>query len=268
MEIKAKKILIMGLPGAGKTYLAEKLVAKISDVEHLNADQVRSKYDDWDFSEEGRLRQAKRMKTLANEHIQAGKHVVVDFVCPTKETRDSFDADITIWVDTISEGRFEDTNKAFIPPTEKEYNFRITEKSEGDFWPTYLAKRIMETGWDGQAPTVQLLGRWQPWHEGHRALFQRAIEKTGQVAVMVRDCHGVGDNPFCQDTASDLIRNNLEDMYKEGIDYVIIPVPNITHITYGRTVGYTIAQEHFDKDIEDVSATKKREMLRKEGKIT
>jgi len=266
MKLKAKKIVVIGLPGAGKTYLAERLVKKI-DGAHLNADEVRSKYDDWDFSDEGRLRQSNRMKTLAESHIQAGRHVVVDFVCPTPETRTAFNADVTIWVDTITKGRFEDTNKVFIPPTEDEYDFHVTEKTDGDFWPTYIAKRILETGWDSKAPTVQLLGRWQPWHEGHRALFKRAIEKTGQVAVMIRDCQGLGDNPFCQDTAGDLIRNNLQDMYEEGIDYIILPVPNITHITYGRTVGYTIAQEHFEKDIEDVSATKKREALREEGKL-
>jgi len=260
-----KKILIMGLPGAGKTWLAERLVPLL-DAEHLNADVIRSEHDDWDFSDEGRERQARRMAELSEKHIQAGKHVVADFVCPNKKTREHFNPDVVIWVDTIAEGRFEDTNNAFVAP--ESYDFRITEKQDGDFWPVYISKRILGTTWDAKHPTVQLLGRWQPWHEGHRALFERAINKTGQVCVMVRDCQGVGDNPFCFEDARKHIQENLSDMYEEGVDYVIQSVPNIVHITYGRTVGYTIAQEHFDKDIESVSATKKREALRREGKLT
>lgn len=263
-KVEPKKILIMGLPGSGKTYLAERLVPKIN-AKHLNADVIRSENNDWDFSDEGRMRQAKRMCDLADKHIKDGDHVVVDFVCPTPETRKQFNPDVTIWIDTIDEGRFEDTNKVFVKP--ENYDFRVTEKSDGDFWPAYISKRILESKWDSKAPTVQLLGRWQPWHEGHRALFERAIEKTGQVCVMVRDCNGVGDNPFCLDSASEKIKENLCDKYEEGIDYIVQHVPNITHITYGRTVGYTIAQEHFDKDVEDVSATKKRKELRDNGEL-
>lgn len=262
--MRGKKILIMGLPGAGKTYLAEKLFPLL-DAEHLNADAVRTKYDDWDFSEEGRERQAKRMYDLAEEHLKQGKHVVADFVCPNETTRSQFNPDVIIWIDTIKEGRYEDTNKAFVPPDT--YDFRITEKHDGDFWPVYITKRILGKKWDSKHPTVQLLGRWQPWHAGHRALFERAIAKTGQVCVMVRDCQGIGDNPFSFDTARKHIYENLSDLYEEGVDYVVQQVPNIVHITYGRTVGYTIEQEHLGKDIESVSATKKREELRKAGKL-
>lgn len=262
--MKPKKILVLGLPGAGKTYLAERLAPKINAI-HLNADQIRSKFDDWDFSEEGRKRQAERMRFLAEDHLKDGRNVVVDFVCPTSETREIFDPDIVIWIDTISEGRFEDTNLIFVKP--EKYDFRITERIEGDFWSTYISKRILNTGWDSKTPTVQLLGRWQPWHEGHRALFERAIKKTGQVCVMIRDCHGVGDNPFRFSDAKSRIIENLNDMYEYGVDYIIQHVPNIVHITYGRTVGYTIAQEHFDQEIESVSATKKREELRSIGQL-
>ena len=254
----------MGLPGSGKTYLAEKL-APVIDAVHLNADKVRSEHDDWDFSEEGRKRQSGRMKDLSEKLLQEGNHVVVDFVCPTEETRKIFNPDITIWVDTVEEGRFEDTNKIFEKP--KKYDFRINEKTDGDFWPTYLSKRILETKWDSKYPTVQLLGRWQPWHEGHRALFDRAISKTGQVCLMVRDCHGVGDNPFDHQNVSKRIKENLLDMYEEGVDYVINHVPNITHITYGRSVGYTLAQEHLGKEIEQISGTQKRRELREKGEL-
>lgn len=263
--MQGKKILIMGLPGAGKTYLAEKIAPKINAV-HFNADQIRSKYDDWDFSEEGRLRQAERMGKLADEEIQKGNHVIVDFVCPTEETRKRFNPDFTVWVDTVKGGRFADTNNIFVAPDK--YDIRVHKKDEGDFWPTYITKRIMGQKWDSKAPTVQLLGRWQPWHEGHRALFERAISKTGQVAIMVRDCQGWGeDNPFDFDFVKERIIEDLSDMYEHDTDFIIQQVPNIVHITYGRTVGYTIAQEHLEEEIENISATKKRAQLRNNGEL-
>ena len=123
---KAKKILIMGLPGAGKTYLAN-ILHKIIDAVWINADKVRSEANDWDFSPEGRKRQANRMKNLADSALSNNKHVIADFVCPTPQTRKDFDADFIIWMDTIKQGRFDDTNKMFIAP--KRYDYRVTEKS-------------------------------------------------------------------------------------------------------------------------------------------
>ena len=121
-----KKILIMGLPGAGKTYLAERLAPYLKAV-WLNNNKVRKEANDWDFSPEGRERQAKRMKNLAQKALNEGKHVVADFVCPTPKTRKDFNADIVIWVDTIKKGRFEDTNKMFVKPNK--FDFRVTEKN-------------------------------------------------------------------------------------------------------------------------------------------
>jgi|TARA_B100001939_G_C16403978_1_gene389519 adenylylsulfate kinase len=135
-----KKILIMGLPGAGKTTLAEKLVKKI-DAIWINADEVRRKYNDWDFSNEGRLRQANRMKSLANDALNQKKHVVVDFVCPTPETRNDFNPDFLIWVDTIKKGRFEDTNKMFIPPSK--FDFRVETKN-ADLWSDEIKKILKD----------------------------------------------------------------------------------------------------------------------------
>ena len=118
------KILIMGLPGSGKTYLAERL-QPLLEAAWYNADKVREMANDWDFSEEGRTRQSNRMKNFADFEKSHGRNVVCDFVCPTKETRENFSADITIWMDTIKEGRFEDTNKLFQIP--ENINFHITE---------------------------------------------------------------------------------------------------------------------------------------------
>ena len=106
------KILVMGLPGSGKTYLTERLVP-ILGAAWYNADKLRGMANDWDFSHEGRSRQSKRMRAFADFEKSHGRFVICDFVCPTKETRRLFDADVTIWMDTIKEGRFEDTNKIF-----------------------------------------------------------------------------------------------------------------------------------------------------------
>ena len=125
-----KIILIMGLPGAGKTTLASQLVPLLK-AKWLNADEVRKEANDWDFSVEGRVRQAKRMWSKAEEYKNQGQNVVADFVCPTPEARNLFPADYIIWLDTIDEGRFEDTNKMFVKP--EKYNFRVTTKNAKDW---------------------------------------------------------------------------------------------------------------------------------------
>ena len=121
------KILVMGLPGSGKTYLSERL-QPLLEAAWFNADKVRSMAGDWDFSEEGRLRQSLRMKSIADFESSHNRIVICDFVCPTAETRKIFDADITIWLDTINEGRFEDTNAIFEKPEQVDY--LVTEWNE------------------------------------------------------------------------------------------------------------------------------------------
>jgi len=120
------KILICGLPGSGKSTLAEPFAKLIGGV-HLNADEIRGEYDDWDFSPEGRMRQAARMRYLADGIVKAGSIAVADFVCPTKRARDEFGANYVVWMDTIKEGRFEDTNKMFEPLEKGEYNYHVAE---------------------------------------------------------------------------------------------------------------------------------------------
>ena len=131
------RILIMGLPGAGKTTLAEKLqeflVNNHKTVTWLNADQIRKEYNDWDFSEEGRIRQSKRMHELSTK--SESDYVIADFVAPLVAMRDNYKADWTIWVDTIREGRYADTNKMFVEP--ESYDFRVNEQ-DAEKWAEFI----------------------------------------------------------------------------------------------------------------------------------
>tara|TARA_R110001592_G_scaffold125035_2_gene334267 strand:+ start:43 stop:474 length:432 start_codon:yes stop_codon:yes gene_type:complete len=117
------KILICGLPGSGKSTLAEPFAKLINGV-WINADQVREQYNDWDFSPEGRIRQAQRMRYISDGVVRAGVIAIADFVCPTEKAREEFGADYTVWMDTIQEGRFEDTNKMFQEPTKFDYHVK------------------------------------------------------------------------------------------------------------------------------------------------
>ena len=128
----------MGLPGAGKTTLASKLVP-ILKAKWLNADEVRKEANDWDFSEEGRTRQAKRMAGLAQKIKEQGNHVVADFICPTPKARSLFPADYVVWVDTIKKGRFDDTNQMFVKP--EKYDCHVTTQ-DAKVWAPKIAKEI------------------------------------------------------------------------------------------------------------------------------
>ena len=134
------KILVMGLPGSGKTTLAKRLVEMFNAV-WLNADEVRKEADDWDFSEEGRKRQSLRMWSFAEEAVDANRTVVADFICPTEETRKQFDADYTVWMDTIKESEYADTNKMFEAPTN--YDFKVTHM-EANMWAFLIKQDIIE----------------------------------------------------------------------------------------------------------------------------
>ncbi len=133
-----KIILIMGLPGSGKTTLANEL-APLLNAKRLNADEVRKEANDWDFSEEGRIRQSKRMADFATKLKKNGNYVVADFVCPTPEARELFPSDYVIWVDTIKEGRFDDTNKMFVKPDK--FDFHVTTQDAKN-WAPKIIKEI------------------------------------------------------------------------------------------------------------------------------
>jgi adenylylsulfate kinase len=273
----AQRILIMGLPGAGKTFLAtalkkylennsdffnspaETLYGSRATVAWFNADDVRKRYNDWDFSLEGRIRQSHRMRELAD--AVSDNFVICDFVAPLVEMRNNFKADWTVWVDTIREGRYADTNAAFVEP--EVYDFRVTEQN-AERWAEFIGNHIIENRrrptFDWKKETVQMLGRWQPWHDGHRALFERLIVRTRQVVIQIRDVQGwQGSNPFEVERVKAFIRRDLDPIYQG--QYEIQVVPNIVHIGWGRGVGYTHAEETFDESITDISATKIRKSM-------
>ena len=256
-----QRILIMGLPGAGKTFMAEAMKSRLEKqgytVSWFNADLIRQQFDDWDFSLPGRIRQSRRMRELADASL--ADYAICDFVAPLEEMRENFLPDWLIWMDTIDSGRFEDTNAMFRPP--QHYDFRICEQA-ADRWSEFIVDHHIipnrrRPQFDWRRETVQMLGRWQPWHPGHRALFERALAKTGQVCIMIRDCQGWnGSNPFAVTEVQDRIRRDLDPLYQG--QYEILLVPNIVNITYGRDVGYRIEQEVFDDATHAISATKIR----------
>jgi len=278
-EKMTQRILIMGLPGSGKTTLAGALKRYLElhgtisysraltepinytecEVNWFNADDIRRKYNDWDFSNDGRIRQSLRMFQFSME--AGGDYVICDFVAPLVEMRNNFKADWTIWMDTIREGRYADTNKAFVEP--EQYDFRVNEQ-DAEKWAEFIGSHIIENRrrpvFDWRRETVQMLGRWQPWHDGHRALFERLLQRTGQVIIQVRDVQGwQGSNPFEVAKVKSFIRRDLDPLYQG--QYEIQVVPNIVHIGWGRGVGYTSGEETFDEAVTDISATKIRKTL-------
>ena len=251
----------MGLPGSGKTTLASKLVPLIK-AKWLNNDKVRKEANDWDFSEEARKRQAKRMADFAERYKQDGHYVVADFICPTPEARKLFNPDYIVWMNTINKGKYEDTNKMFVKP--KKFDFQVTTQN-AELWALQIADKIVEYKWDNKKPTAQMLGRWQPFHNGHYALFEKIIKKTGQVCIQVRDVQGVGDNPFDFETVKSNITQRLEPNFKNR--FKVILVPNISNICYGRGVGYKIEEIVLSEEVQKISATKIRKEMRKKAKI-
>ena len=251
-----KRILICGLPTSGKSTLSKDLALKLRnldyEVDYYNADELRKKFNDWDFSPEGRIRQAKRMKDLSLK--STADYVICDFVAPTESLRSIFNADFTVWVDTIIQSPYEDTNKLFETP--KTFDYRV-DHQYSDLHSKEILKLLKGPTFDYKKESVQMLGRYQPWHLGHRAVFQRSIAKTGQVVIMVRDCQDWNDsNPFDFEFVKKRIEDDLNPDYKGR--FIVIRVPNIVNITYGRDVGYKIEQEIFSDEIHDISATKIR----------
>lgn len=240
-------VQIIGLPGAGKTTLAKALASRINAI-MWNADRVRASiHADLGFGTADRIEHAWRMGWEAREMSDQGVNVIVDFICPTGQTRNAFGKpDCLIWVDRITEGRYLDTNILWEDPEDFDVRipFGLTVEEEIDliFAQTDLV--------DWRAPHALMLGRFQPWHEGHEALYQEALTRTGRVSVGVRATSGLSRDPLVYDDVRSRIPHPT-----------VMQLPNITHVIYGRDVGYTIEQVHLAPEIEEISATVKRKEL-------
>ena len=254
-----RKILIMGLPGAGKTTLAAALASRLNAV-HFNADEVRHNINkDLGFSEEDRIEQARRMGWLCDLVVKTGSFAVADFICPTPATRAAFLAGgeaFVVWVNRIGRSRFEDTNRMFVPP--EHFDVRVTAEGAPEFWVEEVARRVRPV-FDPKKPTALFVGRYQPFHDGHKALIVEGLRRVGQVCVAVRDTGGTDPkNPF----GFEYVRSRIEHALREFEGrFLVVPLPNVTNIFYGRDVGYSIERIELDSDIEAISATETRKRL-------
>lgn len=248
-------IQIIGLPGSGKTALAVALKERINAI-HLNADEVRSTVNsDLSFTPEDRIEQARRMgemaRLIAKQNVAP---VIVDFICPTEETREAFgDADLVVWVDRIKHSRFENTNKIWEEP--RMFDLRILD----GYTIEQEVNTVIQAGslFDWSAPTTLQLGRYQPWHEGHQALKEEAHKRTNQVLIGVRNTYNTSEkDPLQYSEVENYIKQ--DNPFK---DTLVLRLPNITNIVYGRDVGYKIEQVDLGADIHAISATQKRKEM-------
>ena len=256
----ARKILIMGLPGAGKTTLALALIRRINAV-HFNADAVRREVSrDLGFSVGDRVEHARRMGWLCDRVVEAGSYAVADFICPVREARAAFQADgpaFIVWVDRIAASRFPDTDRLFVPPDT--FDLRVGPEGSVEYWAEQVAVRLRPL-FDPKRATALFIGRYQPFHEGHRALIEEGLRRVGQACIAVRDTAGTDEkSPF----SFEYVRARIEHALRahEG-RFTVVPLPNISHVFYGRDVGYAVERIELEAGMQMISATEQRLLLR------
>jgi cytidyltransferase-like protein len=251
-----RKILIMGLPGAGKTTLSAALAPLLNAV-IFNADAVRANLSrDLGFSHEDRVEHARRMGWMCDRVVEAGGTAIADFICPTDETRAAFGDAFTIFVDRIREGRFKDTNQLFAAPVR--FDFRVDAEGTPQYWAEQVRARL-RPAFDPQKPTALFVGRYQPFHEGHRRLIEEGLRRVGQACIAVRDTYRTDENnplPF------HAVKQRIEAGLSEHAGrFVVVSVPNVTKVFYGRNVGYDVERIVLDEAVEAISATHLRALI-------
>jgi cytidyltransferase-like protein len=250
-----RKILVMGLPGAGKTTLANVLAPLLNAVV-FNADAVRANLSrDLGFSLDDRIEHSRRMGWMCDRVVEAGGTVIADFICPTPQTRAAFGEAFTVWVDRIEAGRFEDTNKMFEAPSN--FDLRVNREGTPEYWADQIMARL-RPAFDPQKPTALFIGRYQPFHGGHLRLVEEGLKRVGQVCIAVRDTHGIDEKsplPFFS------VKQRIEAALSAYVGrFVVVALPNITNVFYGRDVGYSVERIVLDELTEEISATKIRRL--------
>jgi hypothetical protein len=226
---------------------------------HFNADAVRANVNrDLGFTLEDRIEHARRMGWLCEQVTLAGSYAIADFICPTEETRTAFGTDdaFVVWVDRIKAGRFEDTNRMFVPP--QRYDIRVTPEGSPEYWAEQIALALRPI-FDPQKPTALFIGRYQPFHDGHKGLIEEGLRRVGQVCIAVRNTSGIdADNPF----PFEYVKARIEEALRASTGkFIILPLPNITNVFYGRDVGYAVERIDLDQATEKISATHLRQKL-------
>lgn len=243
----------MGLPGSGKTTLVKELAPLLNAVV-FNADEVRKNiHRDLGFSLPDRIEHARRMSWLCDRVTVNGGIAIADFICPTRETREAFGRAFVVWVDRIKEGRFADTNRMFQPP--QHFDVRVKSGGTPRYWAEVVFK-CLQPIFDPQKPTALIVGRFQPFHEGHSQLVAEAIARVGQCCIAIRDTSKLDENnPLSFHELKQRIDATLK---KQKGRYHVVQLPNISHIFYGRDVGYTVERIFLGKETEALSASKIR----------
>jgi cytidyltransferase-like protein len=248
-----RKILVMGLPGSGKTTLTRALAPMLNAVV-FNNDEVRANINrDLGFTMEDRVEQARRMGWLCDRVVESGGTAIADFICPTPQTRAAFGEAFVVFIDRIRTGRFDDTNRMFVPP--ERFDVRVEPDGTPQYWAEKIFKVLRPT-FDPKRPTALFIGRFQPFHLGHQRLIEEGFNRVGQVCIAVRDTQNVDDkNPL---SFFDVSRRIEAALRPHAGRFVIVPLPNITHVFYGRDVGYVVERLVLDEATESISATAAR----------
>ncbi len=247
-------IQIVGLPGSGKTTLAKELASRINAI-HLNADEVRSDLNkDLGFTKEDRVEHSRRLGALSRLLDSQGHHVVVDFINPTSETREAFGkVDKVIWRNRKPTRDYPDTTAMWELPLNVDLMFDDLIESQDAARLSIVDFQLH----DWREPTTLMLGRYQPWHEGHHALYKEAGNRTKQVLLGVRDTYKTSEkDPLNFNEVKSYI--DKDPIMEKAL---VLKLPNITNIVYGRDVGYKIEQIDLGADIHAISATEKRREL-------
>lgn len=244
-----RKILVMGLPGAGKTSLARTLAPLLGAVV-FNADEVRANINrDLGFSHEDRIEHARRMGWLSDRVVEAGGIAIADFICPTLEARTAFGPAFVVWVDRIAQGRFADTNRLFTPP--EHCDVRVTAGGSPRLWAEHILARL-RPAFDPRRATALFVGRYQPFHDGHRRLIEEGIRRVGQACLAVRNAQGTGlpnPLPFLE------VRQAIDaGLRAHAGRYVVLPLPNVTHAFFGRDLDCVVERIDLRAELETMSA--------------